>query len=219
MKKLTYLFGLSFFALILAKPMYARIVGTNPTGGSADEICNGGRIRGNTVIAATEDCQDFNGDFIPTGTTVNSGWNQSLGISAFPWYQLYLGAGGVTNSGLVVTSPTQVGTTGNGFGIFASTTIPVSASYEVLFPNNGSALVITATPSIATTTAPGVPYAPGTQLILDSTSTLPISLQTNSSLAGSDVVLVGNSSGVVSSTQTLECIFNGPLGMWKCGNL
>lgn len=98
-----------FLALLVAvailasfpKVFYARLIGTNPTGSSADVMCNGGRIRGNTVISATEICQDSNGNWLPTSVSNTS----TLGTSAFPWTNAYsttitAGSGGVLNSGL-----------------------------------------------------------------------------------------------------------------------
>lgn len=83
-------------ALVLAIPFNiaeARIIGTNPTGTSSDLWCNGGRIRGNTTITASEICQDSNGNWIPTTTAT-----QSIGTSSFQWNNAWF-------SGTLTTGP------------------------------------------------------------------------------------------------------------------
>lgn len=80
---------------VLSVASYSRIIGTNPTGSKSDLWCNGGRIRGGTSILLTEDCQDYQGNWIPTTASTST-----LGTSALPWLNLYAttvtpGSGGV----------------------------------------------------------------------------------------------------------------------------
>lgn len=62
----------------------AREIGVNPTGASADQVCFGGRIAGNSVKAATEACLDSSGNWLPTTTA-----GANLGTAALPWNTVY----------------------------------------------------------------------------------------------------------------------------------
>lgn len=85
---------LGLIAIVLREHVgEARIIGTNPTGVSSDLWCNGGRIRGNTTILATEICQDSSGNWIPTNNAT-----QNLGTSALNWGTIFTQT--QTNSGL-----------------------------------------------------------------------------------------------------------------------
>lgn len=104
MKKVFCLLGVLALAGTVA---HARLIGTNPTGASADIWCSGGRLRGSTVVANTEDCIDSSGNFVPTTTA-----NQTLGTSSLSWSNVYTTqlTGSITNT--ITLAPLNVYTTG-----------------------------------------------------------------------------------------------------------
>lgn len=104
---------------------HARIIGTNPTGSSADTWCDGGReIGGNVVVSSSEVCVDYQGNFLPT-----VGSNQNLGTPSLPWLNVYTSS--ITNTGnqsitgnLTVSGNTTLGDNGaDTFTLNAGTTI------------------------------------------------------------------------------------------------
>lgn len=103
-----------------------------------------------------------------------------------------------------------------GGGVQASTTVPVSSSYEqVIGGGAGSAITLTSTPNISTTNAQGLPLASGTELIL--TSTAPVAdaviFQSTGTLANSGLRL-GASTRSLFFGRTLSLVFNANLGIW-----
>lgn len=93
--------------------------------------------------------------------------------------------------------------------IQASTTISVTSTFETLLSTGGS-VIVTATPSISTTS-----IKDGTFLVLASTSTTsPVVLQDNGSLSGSQLEL-GAASRTISGNATLTLIFDLTLSKWK----
>lgn len=98
---------------------FARIIGTNPTGTSADTWCEGGRVRAATTVNATELCIDSSGNFIPT--TNNS---QQLGTSSLQYSDLEttnINSGGAsltigTGAGNTLTQGTAGTTNSSGKG-------------------------------------------------------------------------------------------------------
>lgn len=217
-------------ALLFAVTARARIIGTNPTGTSADLWCNGGRIRANTSIAYTEVCQDYLGDLIPTSTS----GTQYLGTSALPWLGLY--SGSIVNSGAQATGAAGTilsggasGTAASQFvnsgltvyskvaitGIRASTTIPVIGTYETLMSTDSATVSITATPSISTLTIVGgvTPLTSGTYLILSSTGPSGVIFTDDGTLSGSKLEL-GASTRTVTQFDTLTLIWDATSGFW-----
>lgn len=208
----------------------AREIGANPTGSSADLFCAGGRIAGNTVLTANEVCLDSSGNWIPTTSN-----NQTLGTASLPFSAVYAVNQTSTGSETVGTAGTMnaAGTGGtaatqsivNGLqvfgksaisGVVVSTTIPVNASYETVL-STGGAIVITATPSIATTTIVGgaTNLPSGTYLVLTSTSSSgQVTLQDDGTLSGSKLQL-GASTRAITQYKTLTLVFDATDGFWR----
>jgi hypothetical protein len=76
---------------------HSRMIGTNPTGNSADQWCVGGRIVGNVAKLTTEVCVDSSGNLIPT--TTNTG---ALGTASLQWASAQI-AGAVNAASVVPT--------------------------------------------------------------------------------------------------------------------
>jgi hypothetical protein len=130
---------LAIFSLI-AKPVMARITGTNPTGSSADAWCVGST--GNEV------CVDYQGNLIPTTTD-----DTSLGTSAKEWNAAFIktvtaGTGGVTSGGDVVA-----GVGGNLFKVpVATQTVTASGTISATAACGG---ILRLTPAGANVTSVG----------------------------------------------------------------
>ncbi len=208
---------------------------TNPP--TADLWCNGGQVLGNgTVKAYTELCQDSSGSFLPTSTL----GTQNLGSSTFPFANVYSAAetitGSVTEGTVGSTNATGLGGTAatqnvtNGLtvfgkvaitGIVVSTTIPVNSSYETVMSTAGNAIIISATPSISTTTlvqaagaATGTILPSGTYLVLSSTGASGITLQDEGTLTGSRLQL-GAATRAITQFKTLTLIWDATDAFWR----
>lgn len=213
MKKLSQLVGLSAFVL-LAMLLWqgradARIAGTQPS--SADIFCVG--------PSGTEACLDASANFVPT--TARSG---ALGTSSLPWSNVASQAGSFTTltvasptvSNILTLSKTAIGSaTGAGTGIWISTTIPVTSSYETLISSQGN-ITITSLPSISTGPTVGVDleFPTGTFLILSSTSTDSVTLQDAGTLSGSQLQL-GAATRAISKYKTLMLIYDATDHFWR----
>lgn len=195
----------------------ARVTGTNPTGSSADTWCEG--------PSGAEVCVDYLGDIIPTTNN-----DAALGTLALQWSSVYAntintGSGGhtitgdlavsgsTTLSGKLIYTKTALGTSGGTTGIYISTTIPYTSIYETLVSSNGN-ITLTSTPSIATMTAAGVPFASGSFLILSSTVSASVTFQDEGTLSGSKLQL-GASTRTLGQFDTLQLIFDAADGYWR----
>lgn len=214
----------------------ARLTGTNPTGASADAWCSGKKsveacvdssgnvipTTNNTQTLGTASLQYSNvyttALTIPaTGSATNSGAS-TLGTAGTA---NAAGTGNATNpssltvAGNLVLTASQVGTaSGQNTGINISTTIPVNTSYETLISSGGN-ITLTSVPTIATTTVPsGATLIPnGTYLVLTSTASQTITLQSQGTLAGSGLRL-GAATRVITVGNQLTLIFNSSVGQW-----
>lgn len=105
---------------------------TNPP--TADLWCNGGQLRGGTVVNATELCQDYLGDFLPTTTN-----NQSLGTASLVFSNAYLNALTVSGQG----------------GVSLGGNVTVGTNNSNTFTIKGSTIVINnQTPGVVIGTSP-----------------------------------------------------------------
>jgi hypothetical protein len=172
----------------------------NITGSGNETISGNQTVTGNNAIT---------GNNTVTGTSTNTGAVTDLSST--------------TSIGQTIYSPT------NYTNVFASATIPVTASY-ITITSSGGTLPLTGTPTIATTTltsanwstipaksVAGIKNIPdGTFLIIGSTSTQAITIQDNSIIANSlvNVSAVGGRT-VISSTAPAAFIFNASAGTWS----
>jgi hypothetical protein len=119
--------------------------------------------------------------------------------------------------GLFVIDPVAVGTAeggGVGKGIYASTTVAVTSTYQTVI-SSGGAVALTSTPSISTTTSGGLPFAAGTLLIITSTATAPNAVVfTDNGTLSNSLLYLGASTRTVSLGRTLTLIF-GADGFWR----
>lgn len=127
-----------------------------------------------------------------------------------------------TTTGKTVYTPT------NFTNFFSSNSVPVTATYVTILSSAGN-LLMGGTPTVATTTLTSSNWntslpktvsgisniADGTWLIIASTSTQAIKFQDNSILSNSLLNLGGTGVFIVSSTSTLNLIFNGTTGSWN----
>ena len=168
-----------------------------------------------------------------TGTT----WGQEGSPSANTWSLGYSnsGAGGVPPTTLAATqnmtwdntpaltavapmvfAKTQVGSGDSSTtGVYITTTVPVSSSYETVISSGGS-ITLTSTPNISTMNAQGLPLASGTFLIITSTATSAdaVVFQDAGTLSGSALQL-GAASRSISLYKTLVLIFDAKDGFWR----
>lgn len=122
----------------------------------------------------------------------------------------------LTASSRLITTKTQVGSqTGYG-GIFASTTIPVTSSYEVLLGSGTDDTVLSSTPQIATTTVSGgdTKWTSGTYLTLTSTSTNGVVFCDEGTCTGSRLQL-GAATRTVDQYDVLMLVWDSADGYWR----
>lgn len=114
--------------------------------------------------------------------------------------------------GFDATPSIALGTSGQNTGVNVSTIIPVNGSFETII-SSGGAIVLTSLPNISTTTVVGgsTLIADGTWLVLTSTSTNSITLQSNGGLAGSQLFL-GAATRVIALHKTIFLQFYQNLG-------
>lgn len=225
--------------LIVLSPLSAfagngRQIGT-PTNPDAVSWYGGGcdQIAGGNGISGCEVAIDYFGNIVPTVTSA-----QTLGASSLQWSNIYsvsesisgnetAGTVGTWNSTLGtgnLTAPTQLTVVGGivlqnaqvgvaGFGITKSTTIPYLGTYEQLLSTG--AIVMTSVPTISTVPFAGAAtgFPTGTELVLTSTSSVSITLQSNGTLAGS-LLRLGAGTRVIAQGDTLTLLFNSTVGQW-----
>lgn len=118
--------------------------------------------------------------------------------------------------GRTVMAKTLVGTGATALlGVYTSTVIPVTTSYEQVI-SSGNLILMAGTPSIATTTvvSGATPLTDGTILVLTSTSaTGGLIFQDEGTLTGS-LLELGAATRTVDQFNTLRLIFNATLGKW-----
>lgn len=166
---------------------HARIIGTNPTGSSSDLWCNGGRIRAATTVSATEVCQDYLGDWIPTTAGSGSG-TQTLGTSSFPWYNIYAVSetlsgsstigGNATITGNVTTTGLRISGLQKVPQVYVSSTVTPTSSY-IMFTSSGSDIVFQSHPILSTST-----MTDGTWVTLYSTTSVSVTFTDEGSQTG-----------------------------------
>lgn len=212
---------------------------TNPP--TNDIWCNGGRVAGNSVLSYTEVCQDYLGNLVATSTsgvqalgTSSLPWENFYSMGETITGASVVGVIGTANAtgtgnasgpsqisavgGINLSTAQQVGSgQSQNLGITISTTIPVLSSYEVLLSSGGN-ILMTATPTISTLTVSGSgtglnTVADGTILVLTSTSTTVITLQSNGALSGS-LIKLGAATRAITQFKVLTLIFQKTLGMW-----
>lgn len=105
------------------------------------------------------------------------------------------------------TPSIALGTSGQNTGVNVSTIVPVNGSFETII-SSGGAIVLTSLPNISTTTVVGgsTLIPDGTWLVLTSTSTNSITLQSNGGLAGSQLFL-GAATRVIALHKTIVLQF------------
>lgn len=124
----------------------------------------------------------------------------------------------VTANVPLVLAKTQVGTGDSAaLGVFASTVVPVTSSYESLISSGGIVTLISV-PNISTTTVVGgnTLLASGTFLVLSSTATSAdaVVLQSSATLAGSQLAL-GAATRSINGTHTIELIWDAADKLWR----
>lgn len=134
------------------------------------------------------------------GTSLTSNGTAALTWDATP---------AVTVVAPIVFTRTQVGTTASATGgIYVSSTIPATSSYESLLSSASTSVLLTSTPNIAA----GVS---GQYLILSSTSSASgVVFQDEGTLTGSKLQL-GAASRTVSQYKTLTLIYDAVDGFWR----
>lgn len=122
----------------------------------------------------------------------------------------------------LVLSQTNFGSAANlQFGVYASSTIPVSvggSSFINLLSSAGS-LTMTATPAISTINAQGLPIAGGTFVILGSTQSITFTFADNAGTAGTLLKTFNGATVAVSSMSYAGFIFNSVDGFWHETNV
>lgn len=129
----------------------------------------------------------------------------------------------VNINGLFSSTRTAIGTVGNGAadGVWASTIIPVSSSFETVISSFGgsmviSTMVLTSLPTISTTTVPGgsVGITDGTFLVISGTSTESrVVFLSSGTLAGTQLKL-NAASRTVTRGSKLSLVFDSVLSLW-----
>ena len=211
MKKLLKLIGLSVFALvnvlIWQGVIYARITGTNPT--AADALCAGG--------PSLEVCIDGAANVVPTTNNVGT-----LGTTSLRWSNVYsngitaassVSVGTLTVTNNTVFSKTAIGSAIGAGGIFASTQVLVTSTYQTL-QSSGGVVTLVSIPSIATGPAAGLEFASGTFLVLSSTATDAVVFQDEGTLTGSQLQL-GAATRSISKYDTLTLIYDATDHFWR----
>lgn len=235
MKNFKFALGVLLALAFSMAPVLAReISGTPSTAPDAWSVFGGSPAcySGGNVVGC-EVAVDYTGNFVPTVTNA-----QTLGSASLAWSQVYsvtatntgnetngtsgavssTGLGGTAASqsivnGLQVFTKVAVGTgSGATFGVWSSTTIPVSSSYEVIIGSGASSSLLTSTPNISTTTVvgpastlTGIPS--GTFLILSSTAPAGAIFQDEGTLTNSKLQL-GASTREVKQYKTLVLVFD-----------
>jgi len=225
MKKVLLLAGLAVFIKTVA---YARITGTQPS--SPDTVCFGQQ--------GLELCQDASANWVPTSDGVGALGTTSLRFSSMNVYGTSIlngssthGTVGTINTpgtgnstfptslgivGLLGFTKSQIGSGTAAAGVYASTTIPVLSTLQVLLSSGVGTTTLQSVPNISTTTtfggATAVPN--GTLLVLTSTSSASgVMFQDKDTLTGSALQL-GAATRTVSADKVLVLIFNSTTGFW-----
>ena len=172
--------------------------------------------------------------------SLGNDWGQECSPSSNQWQLGYSvsGSGGVPPTtcstaalswnytpAVVVNAPlvyaqTNFGSAQNAsFGVFASSTIPVSvggSSYINLISSANATVLMNSTPTISTVNAQGLPIAGGTILVFTTTATAEIGLVDNGTLSGSLIKLGAGDVTIASVTSSFSptFIFNSVDGFW-----
>ena len=234
MKNLKCIFGilLSLAVLAFSIPVSARQIGGLPsTAPDAWSVFGGSPAcySGGTVVGC-EVAVDYTGNLVPTVTNA-----QTLGSASLLWSNAYfqavnsgaVGTANVTGTGNataptsetivggIVLQPSQIGNVPSSTsGIDASTTIPYVGTYELLLAT-APAVVMTSVPTISTRTVPGTGalWPTGTYLVLTSTGSGTITLQSQGTLTNSGLRL-GAATRIITVGNQLTLIFNATIGQW-----
>lgn len=223
-------------AAVAPVSVYAREINSNPSHQDAVSFHGGDPTCYSAgYVSGCEVAVDYLGNFLPTVSSV-----QDLGTSALPFRTVYsvnatntgaqtLGAVGTANAtgtgnatlptastivGGLILQPSQIGNAPSiTAGIYGSTTIPYLGTYEVLLAT--ASVIMTSVPTISTRTVPGtgalIPN--GTYLVLTSTASTTITLQSQGTLTNSGLRL-GAATRVITVGNTLTLIFNSTIGQW-----
>ncbi len=119
-----------------------------------------------------------------------------------------------------VLTKTQIGTQVAGAAVasiwYSTQTIALTTSYEVLVTSGPGNVLVTATPSIATTTVVSglTGLASGTYVVIESTGVQLITLQDNTALSGSRLKLYNSAPVVISSNSSASFIFDATDSFW-----
>jgi hypothetical protein len=192
---------------VLPVRIYARSTGTNPGQTSPDTWCVGRR--------GFEVCVDRSGNILPTTTD-----NQTSGTSSLEWNGVFtkaitVGSGGSTNAGTssvtgnltlgaassLITTPATVQSVQ-----WSTQTITPSSSF-ILIGSTGN-ITLVGTQTISTTTAVNGQFI----TILSTAAT--ITLQDDTTLAGSGLELGSNTSITVSTAIARNFMFSSGISRW-----
>lgn len=219
MKRAWQAAGLLAIALVIAvgvqKTLFARVT----TAASDDIFCAG--------PSGAEACLDSSGNWLPT--TDN---DTTLGTSSLRWatvesVDINVGddlsvtddltvTDDTTLNGLITLGKTTVGTGQTSLlGIYASTVVPVTASYITVISSAGN-ILMTSTPNISTTTSVGgtTLLTSGTLLVITSTVTQTVTFQDEGTLTGSFLQL-GAATRAVGQYDVLKLIYDATDGFWR----
>ncbi len=236
MKNFKFALGVLLSLAVVLAPVavHAREINSNPAKQDAWSVHGGDpTCYAAGYVSGCEVAIDVTGNFLPTVTNA-----QDLGTSALQFRNVYavketvtgnqttgtngtgtLGTAGVaatvnTVLGLFSTPSVMLGTSGQNTGVNISTTIPVVASYELII-SSGSNITLTSTPTISTTTLVGgtVGIPDGTYLVIGSTATQVITLQSNGTLSGSQLKL-GAATRAITQYKDITLRFSSADSFW-----
>lgn len=221
--------GVLFWGAILGPastlPAWADRIGTAvdrfSVGKSASDVGDSLRVdaNGNVVISSNVTVGGSftqNGNIFQTGNETVSG-NSTNGTAASGSYAVpattppsFLAAKGTFVMGprvaLGLSGPT---------GLASTNTIPVNGSFETVI-SSGSNLLMAATPTVSTNTLVGgtVGIADGTILVIASSATQVITLQSNGLLSGS-LLKLGATTRAITQFKRITLQFDATEGMWE----
>ena len=134
----------------------------------------------------------------------------------------YRDSRGESAQGIMVLTPTVIGShsENNEIGIYTSTIVPFTTSYQLLVASGNANMFMTSVPNISTTTsvqaagAVGTELTNGTYLVLSTTASAVITFQDDGTLAGSQLKL-GSGTRAIGAGDILCLLYDTALHAWK----
>ena len=213
MKKFGFLVRALLCAAILTSPYlaFARVTGAGST--DRDVFCSGN--------GADEVCFDKDGNVLPTTDQGGDLGTSSLRFGTIYTMDATLGdalsvTGDTTLGAREIHTRTQIGSQTGFGGIFVSTTIPYTSSYQVLLGSGTNDTVLTSLPQISTSTALNgtTLLTSGSYLLLTSTSANGVVFCDEGTCAGS-MLQLGAATRTVDQYDTLQLVYDAVDGFWR----